>query len=215
MLPVHAVGSRCLVGLAVSATPLITQAHGLDAALLERTGPFGAGLSHPVLGADHFLAMFAVGLLSAVLGGKFFWRVPAAFVLTMPVGWWLGRIAAPFPPVELGIALSVLALGIASWASAHWTQALRRRIVYAPVAMFALLHGYAHGLEMPPGQPAALYAAGFMAGTAAIHLLGLFVGDLLVDGQRGARPVVWASLALTGAGGYFVALAMWPWLNRA
>ena len=36
------------------------------------------GLAHPVGGADHLLAMVALGLLAAQLGGRAVWALPAA-----------------------------------------------------------------------------------------------------------------------------------------
>ena len=55
-------------------------------------GSFAAGLSHPLFGIDHILAMVAVGLWSALLGGRALWLVPSAFVAMMAVGlaprWW-------------------------------------------------------------------------------------------------------------------------------
>jgi urease accessory protein len=49
-------------------------------------GSFAAGLSHPFFGVDHILAMVAVGLWAALLGGRALWLVPAAFVGTMIAG---------------------------------------------------------------------------------------------------------------------------------
>ena len=49
-------------------------------------GSFLGGLTHPVLGPDHFLAMVSVGILSAQIGGRAIWTVPAAFVAAMAVG---------------------------------------------------------------------------------------------------------------------------------
>ena len=43
------------------------------------------GFAHPLGGLDHVLAMVAVGLLAAQLGGRALWFVPAAFVVTMAV----------------------------------------------------------------------------------------------------------------------------------
>jgi urease accessory protein len=193
-------------------TPLGANAHGLDGQILDSLGPFGAGLSHPVLGGDHFIAMLSVGLLSAVLGGVHFWRVPAVFVGVMPLGWLLGRSATPFASVELGIALSVLALGLATWVCVRWPSRVSPRMIYLPVVLFAVVHGYAHGQEMPDGQPAVLFVTGFMMGTAAIHVLGLFVADVLAVRQQAMGRVVWAAVAVTSAGLYFVALAIWPLL---
>ena len=46
-------------------------------------GPFLSGITHPVLGLDHFLAMVSVGLISAQIGGRAIWTVPATFVIVM------------------------------------------------------------------------------------------------------------------------------------
>ena len=47
---------------------------------------FFDGISHPVLGFDHFLAMISVGIVSAQIGGKAIWTVPATFVIIMTLG---------------------------------------------------------------------------------------------------------------------------------
>ena len=52
---------------------------------------FGAGFTHPVLGLDHLLAMLSVGILSAQIGGKAIWTVPAIFVTLMWIGGNWGR----------------------------------------------------------------------------------------------------------------------------
>ena len=38
---------------------------------LKSDGGFMAGLSHPVLGFDHLLAMLSVGILSTQMGGRY------------------------------------------------------------------------------------------------------------------------------------------------
>ena len=88
--------------------PSISYAHEVPGG-----GGFMSGLTHPVLGFDHFLAMLSVGILSAQMGGQAIWRVPLTFVLVMLGGGVLGINGIPIFSVELGIALSVLALGIA------------------------------------------------------------------------------------------------------
>ena len=47
---------------------------------------FYDGLSHPVLGLDHFLAMVCVGVVSSQIGRRAIWTVPSFFVLFMIVG---------------------------------------------------------------------------------------------------------------------------------
>ena len=76
-------------------------------------GSFIAGLAHPVLGVDHFLAMVSVGILSAQIGGRAIWTVPTTFVSVMAIGGLLGWLNVGLTSIELGISFSVLILGIA------------------------------------------------------------------------------------------------------
>jgi urease accessory protein len=72
-----------------------------------------SGFLHPLLGLDHLLAMLAVGILSAQIGGRALWTVPATFVGTMAISAFLGIAGVALPFVEYGITLSVLILGLA------------------------------------------------------------------------------------------------------
>src|SRR5512139_3012296 len=87
--------------------PGLAEAHpgGGDAGLM-------AGLMHPVFGPDHLLAMISVGVVSVQLGGANIWRIPLAFVSAMIVGAVLGLQQVVLPWSELGIAASVLVLGM-------------------------------------------------------------------------------------------------------
>ena len=156
-------------------------------------GGFLAGLVHPVLGYDHFLAMLSVGILSAQIGGKAIWTVPATFVGVMAIGGALGLIGSGFQFVELGIALSLIILGIVIAAE----RRLAVGIAMIAVGVFATFHGYAHGSEVPTTAQPVLYALGFLTGTALIHILGVVIGDI-------ARHYDYGKLVLRG-GGAFVA----------
>ena len=59
---------------------------------------FYDGLSHPVLGLDHFLAMVCVGVVSSQIGGRAIWTVPSLFVLFMIVGCLLYTSPSPRDP---------------------------------------------------------------------------------------------------------------------
>jgi urease accessory protein len=150
--------------------PTAALAHtGHDAA-----GGFFAGLAHPVGGADHLLAMVAVGLLAAAAGGRAVWAMPAAFVAGLIVGAGFGRLGVPLPAIEPTILASVVLLGAAL------ALALRPPLAAAlPVlAAFGLAHGFAHGAEGPAGGFAP-YALGFGAATAALHAAGIGLGQAL------------------------------------
>lgn len=71
--------NRTLLTLALVAASSPAFAH-LDPG---QHGSFAAGFSHPFFGADHMLAMVAVGLWAALLGGAALWQTPSAFVGAM------------------------------------------------------------------------------------------------------------------------------------
>lgn len=153
------------------------------------------GFIHPLSGLDHILAMVAVGVFAAQLGGRALWAVPGAFVLAMAGGGALGAFGAPMPMVEQGIALSVIVMGLA--------VASGLRLPVAPamalVAAFALLHGHAHGAEGAGAASFAGYAAGFVLATAALHGLGVAMGLALGRSGSAALRLAGASGALAGA----------------
>ncbi|AUD58823.1 urease accessory protein UreJ [Shewanella sp. Pdp11] len=164
-------------------------------------GGFMSGFNHPVLGFDHLLAMLSVGMLSTQLGGRAIWTVPLAFVTFMLVGGILGLYAIAVPFVEIGIALSVLLLGLAI----AFDRQIPLLFAMAFVGVFAIFHGHAHGAEMPELASPVLYALGFLFGTAVIHLGGVMIGLGMqpMTGQRNLMRVTGAAIAAMG--GYLLA----------
>src|SRR5262249_56158231 len=53
---------------------------------VEDTNSFASGIAHPLHGADHILAMVAVGLWAALPGGRAIWAWPTAFIAMMLTG---------------------------------------------------------------------------------------------------------------------------------
>jgi urease accessory protein len=158
-------------------------AHGAEAHVIqEGAGGFGSGFEHPLTGADHFMAMFAVGLWGAQMGGRQVWTLPVTFPFIMVLGGVAGMLGVPFPGVEIGIALSIIALGAAiafAWHPSEWMALLL-------ISVFAICHGYAHGAELPNAADPADFAVGFVIATGLIHILGIGVGLALsrpFDGQ--------------------------------
>lgn len=133
------------------------------------------GLSHPLGGADHLLAMVAVGIWAAQIGGRALWAVPSAFVGVMVLGGAFGFSGLPAPFIETGILASVLILGVLI------AGAFRLPLLFsaAVVGFFGVFHGYAHGAEMPATLGAGLYTAGFVLATAALHAAGMALGMVL------------------------------------
>jgi len=75
-------------------------------------GGFLSGFQHPFFGFAHFLAMIAVGIWGAQMGGRRVWTLPLTFPLIMAVGGIAGMAGLYLPSVETGIALSVLVLSV-------------------------------------------------------------------------------------------------------
>jgi len=158
-------------------------------------GGFAPGFMHPLSGLDHLLAMVCVGLWGAFLGRPLIHVLPIVFPAMMAGGAVLGMLGVPVPPVEVGVALSVLVLGgcIALAIQAPvWAASLI-------VAMFAVFHGYAHGRELPSAADPIGYSAGFMLATGLLHVLGIGIGFLR---DRPGGAVALRSLgAIIGASG--------------
>jgi urease accessory protein len=161
------------------------------------SGGFGSGFAHPLTGPDHFLAMFAVGLWGAQIGGRAVWTLPVTFPLIMVAGGAMGILGLPLPGTEIGIALSILALGLAitfAWHAAEW-------IALSLIAVFAICHGYAHGAELPLAADPADYVIGFVLATGLIHLFGIGVG--LGLGKPFGGRLACGLGALIGIGGIY------------
>jgi urease accessory protein len=156
---------------------------------------FGAGLGHPVGGLDHLLAMLAVGLWAAQLGGRARWALPATFVGVMVLGGLMGLSGGALALMEPMIVWSVPLLGL------FLLGAWRLPVVVAAVAVgaFAWFHGYAHGAEMPASGHALGYMIGFAVSTAALHGAGFAAGWLAARLQQG-QVTRYAGLALVVAG---------------
>jgi urease accessory protein len=172
--------TKAALAAAVALSPALAQAHHLPG---ENNG-FTAGFSHPFLGWDHMLAMIAVGLWAAQLGGRARWAVPASFVSVMALGGILGMAGAPLPGVEAGIMASVLVLGLLTAMMARLPLAAAMTLV----GVFALCHGHAHGTEIPAAASGMLYGTGFICATAALH--GVGIGIATLAGKRMSLPLV-------------------------
>jgi urease accessory protein len=163
-----------------------------------QTHSFVHGFAHPIGGIDHVLAMVAIGLFAAQLGGRALWLVPLVFVAMMGIGGALGVAGIGLPFVEIGIGLSVVVLGSVVAARVHLPIAA----AIALAGFFAVFHGHAHGAEMPETVSGLGYGLGFVLATAALHGagIGLGIGLPRITRAAGARAVqaVGGVMALAG-----------------
>ncbi|WP_448956616.1 HupE/UreJ family protein [Labrys neptuniae] len=159
---------------------------------------FSTGFLHPLSGADHILAMVAVGLWAVLLGGRALWAVPTTFVITMMAGFAAALAGMPLPFIEPAIAASIVVLGL---------LALMAFKVPTPVGMvvvgfFALFHGFAHGSELGNAS-ATLFLAGFALATALLHMAGVLLGPAIarIAGDRAGRLATRLAGGLTALAG--------------
>ena len=155
-----ALGGRCILlvlGLCVSA--------GVQAHPLHTMADFYTGLAHPWGGVDHWLVMFAIGILAARQKGFQRMGPPALFLLSMLVGTLWHSGGSLLPGYESGILISMGAIGGSLFLP---RQPL---ILGCAVAGLGFFHGYAHHVEIGNAAWGA-YVAGFMAATAVLHGLG-------------------------------------------
>lgn len=173
--------------LAIAATPAF--AHPGHAP----HGSFTTGFLHPLLGQDHLLAMIAVGLWAAALGGRTFWLLPAGFVGGMVLGFGAALAGIGLPMVEPMILGSVIVLGLVVALALRMSPGASAGVV----ALFGLFHGHAHGAEMGSAGILA-YALGFVLATGMLHGSGVLAGGFLLRQMQGVLRGLGAVTALAG-----------------
>lgn len=178
--------------LAMGAGPALAHTgHG------EASG-FIAGLSHPVLGPDHLLAMLAVGLWSGFVLPQRFWLGAATFMTAMAAGAGLSWAGVGIPMVESWITASVAVFGLLTLFARRGQAAGVTALSLAAIAGFALCHGYAHATEAQGN--AAPYLAGFLLATAALHLAGIGLARRVATGPAARLVQSGLGLGIAGAG---------------
>jgi len=176
----HAAGAAHLhAGTAEAAAPLLAaaQASWMDA--------FQSGFLHPFTGFDHLLAMLSVGIWSArqPQGGA----LPPVFLGAMLLGALSGVAGVAIPGLEAGIAATVVLAGVLIAMAARLPLAAGAALM----AVFAVLHGNAHGHELPLAGS----AFGFLAASGLLMLGGRWFGRAA---EAGMVRVTGAGIAATG-----------------
>ncbi len=193
------VWTAALATVAAAAIPTVASAHPGFGEIHD----LAHGFAHPFTGLDHMIAMLAVGVFAAQLGGRALWLVPGTFVAVMAAAGVAGMLGVTIPYVETGIALSVLALG----AAIAFAIRVPVAIAMALVGFFAIFHGHAHGTEMPASASGVLFGLGFVTATALLHTIGIGFGILIgraAGGRQltqlagGAAVVIGAALLVIG-----------------
>jgi urease accessory protein len=156
-------------------------------------GGLAAGILHPLGGADHIAAMLLVGLCATQIRDRA-WLLPLSFMAGLAAGFATGAQVLSGAFVETAILASVIALGLA----AMLRVAVPAGLAAGAVTAFGFAHGAAHAIELPQSAAPYLFAAGFLASSAALHAGGYWLSRKL--------PV--PALRLIGAAGAGLGLVL-------
>lgn len=158
-----------------------------------------AGFLHPFTGIDHLLVMVAIGMWAAKFGGSARWQLPVTFVSVMALGAVIAMsglmpLSLHANSVEIGVSASVLTMGLLLLIQLP----LKRPIQIGLTALFALLHGFSHGLELSfcSGWSAML---GMLLATALLHAIGLLLSSSRIAIAKQLNVVMGSLMLLTGA----------------
>lgn len=168
-----------LLGACAALLPVAASAHP-GGHVFGHGESFVSGFLHPIFGTDHLVAMLAIGLWAAYLGGRAVVGVPLAFLGMMIAGSLFGQVGVALPAVDQTIAVSLVVVGLLICLLVKLPAGLAASIV----GLFASFHGFAHGVEMPGVAKPMLHGAGFVTATAALLALGGAIGIT----SRGAVP---------------------------
>jgi hydrogenase/urease accessory protein HupE len=183
---------RCATMVALLLMPAIARAHLTDTGL----GPIYDGVAHLLLSFDDLLPVIALALLAGLNGA----RAGRVVLFPLPAAWLAGGVAgamaASVAPPPIVSALSMLALGVLTAASAR----LRAALIVALAVGLGLVHGWLNG------------AAIAEAGREASGLLGI-AGTVFVVVALASALVVslrkpWTRIAVRVSGSWIAAVGL-------
>ncbi|MBR0664517.1 urease accessory protein UreJ [Roseomonas hellenica] len=182
--------------------------HGMDDATPGTLGEgIMSGFAHPVLGLDHLAFLLAAGLLASA-APRLGYRALAAFLTAGIAGALLHRAAIGLGPVEIGVAVSVLAAGGLLLALGRRTAIIASALAVPGFALAGLFHGHAFA-EAVAESPAAVFIA---------HLAALTLAQAMITGAAllaaravagfGNLPFRAAGLGATAVGAFALVTAI-------
>ncbi|MBK5012215.1 HupE/UreJ family protein [Pseudomonas sp. S60] len=134
------------------------------------TNPLQDGLLHPLTGLDHLLMLLGTGVLAALTRRNL--TLPLATLAAMFAGAVFGHLFGGVLGMETLIAGSLVVAGVALLLPG------RQVLLAMAMPMFALFHGWAHGVEATPSA-FWQFSAGFVLVSGLLLAGGFAVGCLL------------------------------------
>jgi urease accessory protein len=136
---------------------------------------FFSGFLHPITGWDHLLTILLVSFWSAFTL-KRIWLGPALFMGGMFLGVFLGLAQYTITWFELGIAISIMGMGILI----YFNRRFDFNFSLSLISIFGIFHGYAHANSLGNSSASIglilLDLCGLLIATAALHAIGVLLG---------------------------------------
>ena len=129
-----------------------------------------AGLLHPLTGLDHLVALASAGVLFAATSQRTRWLGVAALIASLAAGAGIALLGVLLPWSEWVIGFSLLVAGIMLVYS-YRSGTVHPALLISGTMIFALFHGYAHGVEI--SGDASGFVLGFLVMSLVIVLVAL------------------------------------------
>ncbi|TPV60687.1 HupE/UreJ family protein [Aestuariibacter sp. GS-14] len=152
-----------------------------------------AGLSHPLMGIDHLIAMLAMGYWAASFAGNKASVILTAFFALLLAGFTLGQFGYHFAFMEAGIVMTSVITGLLIAKRNNVAQGLAVSLA----SCFALFHGLAHGIETTSSVPI-LFALGFIVTSATLVTLGFAASTYVARSKPNANRLIGLVIAMMG-----------------
>lgn len=143
------------------------------------------GLSHPITGLDHLLAIFFVGVIASQENKEEAWKLPTLFAIAIFLGGLVGVTHVHLPFVDVMVNVSLVAIGLL----VAFGLKISSKISFPLVSIFAFFHGHAHGIEAAPYLEGLSFGLGFMITTTILLAGGFYLGQR-VRQTRFAGPIL-------------------------
>lgn len=153
---------------------------------------FVAGVMHPLTGLDHVLMIVAVSAWAGAMAVRARLVIAACLALFVAIGAVAPFAVAPGAGLEAAIALTVLGSGLLLAVSRRWSLGASAALA----ALFAMIHGFAHGAEGPAGSMA--YVPGLAMATGGLALAVSFLAAR-IQSHRGWLRAAGVLGAVAGA----------------
>jgi urease accessory protein len=187
---------QSLILAAAGVAVVFPAAAGAHPASVAHEHGLEAGLLHPLTGLDHLLVMVAIGVWAARSGVREIWIAPACFVTGMMTGLLAGFPLVSAAGIELGVALSIVALGLLLASTVN----LARWMTILIAACAGMFHGAAHAAEGPIQSGLTSFAVGALLTTLVLHIVGALTGLATSRANPSVLRFAGMAMAIVGLG---------------